>query len=56
MLKVYNKDNGRTDVMVVVVNFEHISHNVLLFLLITLNKQITDRKISNDKDIQLSLT
>ena len=35
--------------MDVVVNFEHISHIFLLFPVITLNKQISDRKISDSK-------
>ena len=40
MLKVNNKDNRTKSMMssgVFIVNFEHISHLVLLFLLLTLN-------------------
>ena len=35
MFKVNNKDTG-----LLIVNFEHISHLVLVFLLLTLNMQL----------------
>ena len=38
----------RSDVFI--VNFEHISHLVLVFLLLTLNMQLPARKITNITD------
>ena len=40
MFKVNNKDS-RTTPMVFIVNFEHISHITLMFLLLTLNMQLS---------------
>ena len=42
MFKINNKDI-RTTPFVIIVNFEYISHLVLLFLLLTLNMQIPAR-------------
>ena len=39
MFKVNNKDN-RTTPLASIVNFEHILHLVLVFLLLTLNMQL----------------
>ena len=43
MFKVYNKNTGTTSIRrsgVFIVNFEHISHLFLVFLLLILNKSI----------------
>ena len=39
MFKINNKDRRRSGVFI--VNFEHISHLILVFLLLTLNMQFT---------------
>ena len=38
MFKVNNKDTHRSSVFI--VNFEHVSHLVIVFLLLTLNMQL----------------
>ena len=38
MFKINNKDRRRSGVFI--VNFEHISHLILVFLLLTLNMQL----------------
>ena len=40
MFKVNNKDTRRTPIGIFIVNFEHISDFVLVFLLLTLDKQM----------------
>ena len=38
MFKINNKDRRRSGIFI--VNFEHISHLILVFLLLTLNMQL----------------
>ena len=48
MLKVNNKDTNN----IFIVNFEHISHLVLVFLLLTLNMELpagNNMKLNEDK-------
>ena len=47
-LKLTTKAPERRKSDVFIVNFEHISHLFLVFLLLTLNKQMLARKVSND--------
>ena len=40
ILKVNNKDTRAQNDAMIIVNFEHISHLLLVFLLLTLSKQM----------------
>ena len=49
MFKVNNKARRRSGVSI--VNFEHISHLVLVFLLLTLNRLIPTERLNQILDV-----